>query len=102
MSDVLVMGSRKRKLVSGYAYACQRQEMVEAQLYEKKGENAVLQRMLEESKGSVEKLTNQLRGTLVSLEEQKSNVQQLTGELSIRNSREMQLEADLFFMANGF
>ena len=99
MSDVLVMGSRKRKIVSGYAYASQRQEMVEAQLYEKKGENAVLQRMLEESKGSVEKLTNQLRGTLVSLEELKSNVQQLTGELSIRNSRLMQLEADLFFMA---
>ena len=95
MSDVLVMG-RKRK-PSGYDYISQRQERVEAQLYEQKGENTVLQRMSEEHKESVEELTEQLRATKVSLEEQKSNVQQLTDELSIRNSRVMQLEADRSF-----
>ena len=98
MSDVLETGSRKRKN-PGYARIKQRQERVEGQLNELKGENAVLQRMLEESIGSVEDLRKQLRGTLVSFEEQKANVQQLTDELSSRNSRVVQLEADLFFMA---
>ncbi len=59
MSDVLVMG-RKQK-ASGYDYISKRQESVEAQLYEQMGENAVLQRLLEEHKRSVEKLTEQLR-----------------------------------------
>jgi len=93
--DISETGSRKRKK-PGYTCMKQRQERIEAQLNEQKGENAVLQRMLEESKGSVEDLTKQLRETLVSFEEQKSNLQH---ELRSRNSRVMQLEADLFFMA---
>ena len=66
MSHVLVTGSRKRK-ATGYAYISQRQGRLEAQLYEQKGENAVLQRMSEEHKESVEELTEQLRATKVSL-----------------------------------
>jgi hypothetical protein len=47
----------------------------------------------------VEELTERLRTTNVALEEQKSNVQQLTDEVSNRNSRVLRLEADNFFIA---
>ena len=55
-----------------------RQERIEEQLNVEKDENVVLRRMLEESQESAEHLTDELR---------------------IRNSRVMQLESDLFFMA---
>ena len=75
--DMSETGSRKRKK-PGYTCMKQRQERIEEQFMEQKDENVVLQRMLEESKESVEQLTDELR---------------------IRNSRVMQLESDLFFMA---
>ncbi len=96
--DVLGVMGKKRK-ANGCDYRRMRQESVETQLHELKGENVVLERLLEEHKRSVEELTEQLRTTKVSLQEQKSNVQQLTDEASSRNSRVMQLEADNFFMA---
>ena len=70
-------GSRKRKK-PGYTCMEQRQERIEEQLNVEKDENVVLRRMLEESQESAEHLTDELR---------------------IRNSRVMQLESDLFFMA---
>jgi hypothetical protein len=47
----------------------------------------------------VKELTEQLRDTTIVLEEQKQNVKELTDELVNRNSRVMQLEADIFFLA---
>jgi hypothetical protein len=89
----------KNLKATGYEYMRMRsrQESAEAELYEQKGENAALRRLLEERKRSVEELTEQLRETKVLLEEQKYNVQELTDEVSNRNSRE--LEADICFMA---
>jgi hypothetical protein len=73
---ITTMGEKRK--ANGCDYRRMRQESAETQLHELKGENVVLERLLEEQKRSVEELTEQLRTTKVSLEEQKSNVQQLT------------------------
>jgi hypothetical protein len=91
---------RKRK-ATGHDKMRRRQESAEAELYDQNRQNASLRTLLKQQKRKLsgEELTHQLRETKVLLEEQKSNVQELTHELSNRNSRVMQLEADKFFMA---
>jgi predicted nuclease with TOPRIM domain len=87
---------RKRK-AGGNEYMKRRHVIVEEQLEEEKKEKEALVTLLEQEKGRVRELTEQLNDTKVMVEAKKHKVNELRDELMNRDSRVMHLEADKYF-----
>jgi hypothetical protein len=88
---------RKRK-ATGYENMKRRHVLVEEQLEVVMKEKEALVTLLEQEKGRVRELAEQLNDTKVMVEAKKLKVNELRDELMNRDSRVMHLEADKYFL----